>query len=1032
MRNNRHDKTLEFKRTVVSRALAVAFGAVAFAGGINTTAFAQSNATGTIFGQVASGTGTAVNIQNVGTGARRTVVPDASGRFQLTALPPGQYKAQLMKDQAVVSTVDVEVQLGQGAEVTFAAAKSSLQTIQVVGRRETIDVSNTNQGTSLTAAQLEAIPVAKNVQAVIQLAPGTTKGDARFGGSNAPSFGGSAASENSYYVNGYSVTNAFTQIGFAQLPFFAIANSQVLTGGYGAEFGRSIGGVVNLTTKSGTNEWMAGVSYSTTPNAFRAAPVNSYYPNNGSASTDGKINSYRQGNIYDEHTTSVFVSGPLIPDKLFLFANLEQTNTDSSVIRGSNPLTSSTSPSAAWQEASVKNVRSLVKVDWNLTDDHRLEYTHLGDKTNDDRKYFGFNYATLARDAIQNGGAGYVNYGPSNIGADNGTSLSIFKYTGNLTDNLTLTALAGASSVPHSSTPVGYDSSIPTVLVNAGVTPPGITIPILQSTAGPLLNDGAKDETKGYRFDLEYKLDKHTVRIGLDNNKLTSTAGTITYAGPAYWRYYKGTPTTKVDPAAGTPASGGGLGLSGYYVREQHVSSGGTYQAEQSAQYIEDRFQVTKDILLSLGLRNEQYTNYNKDGDIFVQQKNQLDPRVGATWDVNGDSTLKVFGNAGRYHLQIPTSVALRAAGGSIFTRQWYVYTGVDAKGAPTGLTPISGLTSPDNEFGQSFDAKAVTADNLKANYQDELSVGFEKAINRDLNIGGRVTYRKLQSAIDDTGDCRPFAAYAAAHGINNTAIDPSAYCAHIFNPGTANTFNVDFGDGKLVKVPLTAAELSMPTAERNYFALDVFAEHPYRNGWYGKLGYTYSRSRGNTEGQLLSDVGQADVAATQTWDFPEIMINANGLLPNNRTHQIKAYGYMDLTPEFGIGANVLLASGRPKNCIGNLPDALATNPDGSPNYAAAYGSAFFFCDGVATPRGSQGELPWDSRLDLNFSYKPQQVKGLRFDLTVFNALNKQAVQSVDELYNDSSSTVSPTYGMPLSFSSPRSFKLTASYVAKF
>ena len=633
---------------------------------------------------------------------------------------------------------------------------------------------------------------------------------------------------------------------------------------------------------------------------------------------------------------------------------------------------------------------------------------------------------------MANGGAGYVNYGPSNYGNDNGTNLSIFKYTGNLTDDLTVTALAGRSNVPHSSTPVGYDASIPTVLVGAGATPPGITIPILQTTAGPLLAEGAKDETKGYRFDLEYKLNKHTIRFGLDKNTLTSTAGTSTYAGPAYWRYYKGTPTTAVDPQAGTPASGGGLGAQGYYVRERHISSGGTYQAEQSAQYIEDRYQVTKDILLSLGLRNEEYTNFNKDGDVFLQQKNQIDPRIGATWDVNGDSSLKVFGNAGRYHLQIPTSVALRMAGGSVFTQQWYVYSGVDAKGTPTGLTPISGLTSPDGEFGKSIDPKSIAADNLKANYQDEISLGFEKAINRDLNVGGRVLYRKLQSTIDDTGDCRPLAAYAAAHGITNTAIDPTGYCSHLFNPGEANTFNVDFGNGQLVKVPLSAADLGMPKAERNYFALDLFAEKPYRNGWYGKINYTYSRSRGNTEGQLLSDVGQADVAATQTWDFPEIMLNTNGPLANDRTHQIKAYGYLDVTPEFGVGANLLLASGRPKNCLGNLPDALQTNPDGSPVYAAGYGSSFFFCNGVATPRGSQGNLPWDNRLDLNFSYKPQQVKGLRFDMTVFNVFNKQIEQNIDEQYNDSATTVSPTYGLPLSFTSPRSFKLTASYVAKF
>ena len=58
---------------------------------------------------------------------------------------------------------------------------------------------------------------------------------------------------------------------------------------------------------------------------------------------------------------------------------------------------------------------------------------------------------------------------------------------------------------------------------------------------------------------------------------------------------------------------------------------------------------------------------------------------------------------------------------------------------------------------------------------------------------------------------------------------------------------------------------------------------------------------------------------ATQTWDHPELMDGAYGYLPNDRRHQIKAYGYMAVTPQIIVGANALLASGRPKNCIGNF-----------------------------------------------------------------------------------------------------------------
>ncbi|HNV60585.1 MAG TPA: carboxypeptidase-like regulatory domain-containing protein, partial [Rhodoferax sp.] len=101
-------------------------------------AYAQSNATGTIYGKVESGS--TVLIENKGTGLKRTLTPDANGRFNATALPTGVYKATLMRNGAVAGSQDgIEVLLGQGAEVAFGAS-TSLQSVQVVGQRKRIDV----------------------------------------------------------------------------------------------------------------------------------------------------------------------------------------------------------------------------------------------------------------------------------------------------------------------------------------------------------------------------------------------------------------------------------------------------------------------------------------------------------------------------------------------------------------------------------------------------------------------------------------------------------------------------------------------------------------------------------------------------------------------------------------------------------------------------------------------------------------------------------------------------------------------------
>ena len=155
----------------------------------------------------------------------------------------------------------------------------------------------------------------------------------------------------------------------------------------------------------------------------------------------------------------------------------------------------------------------------------------------------------------------------------------------------------------------------------------------------------------------------------------------------------------------------------------------------------------------------------------------------------------------------------------------------------------------------------------------------------------------------------------------------------------------------------------------------------------------------------------------------------ANGYLPNDRRHQIKAYGFVQVTPEIMVGGNAILASGRPKNCIGNAP----TNNPNVTNYSG-YGSAYFFCKGVAAPRGTFGKMPWDTRLDLNFVYKPSVLPGFAVKVDVFNVFNNQTVETIEERYNAAggSTNIRTTYGSVQSYSAPKSVKFTASYDYKF
>ncbi|HEY0491617.1 MAG TPA: TonB-dependent receptor [Telluria sp.] len=1011
-----------FRKTVLVHALSLAFSATALSLAVTAPVMAQSNATGNIYGRVDAPAGASISLLNTDTGLKRTITPDASGNYRVTALPLGRYKVDLVRNGAVVQSSEVDVIIGQGVNASFVGA--TVQTVQVTGRRNRIDVSNTNNGATFTARELQALPIPKNVDAIIQLAPNTTRADSRYAGG--ASFGGGGASENAYYINGMPVTNALTQLGASELPFGAIAQAQILTGGFGAEFGRSVGGVVNITTKSGTNNWEVGGLLSVDPDSLRETPKSGYYPNTGAnPATDGQLYLDRRFNKTTGSQAGVYIGGPIIEDKLFMFVAAEQTRSDREYVNLSSASTSA--GTTGWADSDRKIDRYLGKFDWNITDNHRLELTLIGDTPKTHLKLSGFDYATGARNGIVKSSEHYSNIASQDGG--NGGKAQVLRYTGNLTDNLTVQALYGVNKAKHINTFDGYDINQPLFQVSAPVAAraPGITYNNPQALSGFLTPPGAEDETKSMRLDLEYKLGNHTIRAGLDDNKLSSTnAGDFRAGGGLYiYRKLPGniSPTTPISIGGirVAVASGGGLGTQGYYGSEHILNTVTNAYSDQSAQYIEDRWQITKDVLLTAGLRNEQFTNKNGDGVAFMDMKDQYAPRFSASWDVNGDASMKVFGSAGRYHVQIPTHLAVRGASRSLNTAQYFTYTGVDANGAPIGRVNITPAYSANNEYYQAKDAKTLSAIDLKPTFQDELTLGFEKAFSPELNFGVKGTYRTLQTTIDDFCDPRPVERFAERNNI-----DTSNYggfgCAN-FNPGEANSFFIDFaGNQTYTRVDLSEEDLGMPKAKRIYKALDVFAEHPMRNGWYGRMNYTWSRNEGNTEGQTLSDVAQTDVAATQTWDHPELMTGAYGLLPNHREHQLKAFGVYEIAPQFQIGANALLASGRPVNCIGN---------DDTVDDHVNYGSAYRTCGGIPVPRGTAGKLPTDFRLDMNFVYKPMQVKGLSLKMDVFNAFNRQAAQTLDEVYN-SGASVSPTYHRVISYTTPRYFRFTAEYNYKF
>ncbi|MBS0199218.1 MAG: TonB-dependent receptor [Proteobacteria bacterium] len=1012
---HRHHRFPKMNRCAIAVALGLGLAA-------SMPAMAQSNATTTIYGTVPAGNDVRVILVNGATGVTRTIQPDANGRYSANSLPPGHYQVRVMRGDQVVNTSEVDALLGSGVEASYGGGKGSaagdkdLGSVVVTSSAHRIDTTTTNNGVTLTARELKTLPIANDVNSVIQLTPGVTRNtNGQYG--STPQIGGSGASENAYYVNGFPVTNILTQVGAAELPFGAIDNMQVLTGGYGAEFGRSTGGVVNITTKSGGNTWHVGGKYSLVPGGLRGNPANTVYPDTGAnPATDGTLQYWNKGNTSTSKVYGLYIGGPIIRNKLFAFLAAEQTRTDSESIAATSTATASQLRNG-WNVSNTKVEHYLLKLDYNLTDNHHFEFTKMYDRTTLQSQNFGYDYATHSSNGVPGGGGNtYINNCPNNNYCVPGANLTIAKYTGYLTDRLTITALYGDSRTTHARTPWNYDPALAQTSSSVTSRVPGLTYNDPQPITGLLVANGSGDRQKGGRFDMEYQWGKHDLRAGIDRMLINSTVGNELAGGSSWVYLYSANPGYKPFGATETLAQGGGYGPQGYYVSQNFQSKIAHPSSVQSAQYIQDRWQVTPRLLLDLGLRREQFTNNDSFGRELISQRNMIAPRLALSWDMMGDGTTKLYANVGRYNLPVPSSLSSNIATGLLSTSKYYTYTGVDpVTGAPTGLNAISGTVSVNNAYGQTPDPRSLVAINLKPFSQDEFTVGVEHAMSKAYNVGASLLYRRLNDTLDDTCDQRPIDAWAERHGVDES--NYAGFNCAIMNPGRDNSMLVDFGDGAgFRRVDITAQEWGTPRPNRSYKALNLFAEHPFSNHWYGKLTYTLSYSKGNQEGQTDS-VGGGDVGLTVSDDHKELMYNSYGYLANDHRHAIKAYGFVQVHPDITVGANLEVVSGAPRSCMGNYPYE-----------DFGYGSSYFYCDGVAAPRGTGGRLPWTERLDLNFIYTPHFLKGLSLKADVFNVFNTQTTTRMSDSHEKADGTISATYGQITGRQAPRYVRLTAEY----
>lgn len=943
--------------------------------------------------------GAEIRVTSSDKGVSRVVTTDATGAYTIPQLPPGNYDFTVSAaGYAEYSERGIPLTRQAGGANSFRLV-SEAQTgdIVVTGSRQRVaDFQDTTVGSTIDLASLtQRVPIGRSLRDVMLLTPGTVQGSSPSNGgfSNQVSIGGSAFTENAFYINVLNVTDFVSGGQPTEVPFDFYQTVEVKTGGAPAEFGRATGGYVVATTKSGSNEYHASVTGIWEPDGLRASsPVTN-------------TNDYKHATA--SRRELVFqASGPIIKDHLFVYGLYNLRDIRSMTPRSDQNYASGTiNTSPFWGG----------KVDGYITGDHHFEFTYF-DTTNDTRnRTYDWDRTTFTQGA-QTGGtnsrAGGVNY--------------VGRYTGTFTPWLTVSGAYGVNKLRSGNLPLDTTNS---QVVDYRTNPSGDQIGINKLTDA---FSQTNNEREFYRFDADVQFHlfgAHHIRGGYDHEKDTQSQ-TFQTIGDGAFKIYKVTEDSaaRIGQPVGTE----------YYTTRVYAQNGIAH-VRNEAFYLQDQWSLLDNRLrLDLGIRNDRFSNQGVNGKSFFKSGDQWAPRLGASFDPVGDGRTRIYGSYAQYYLPMAGDINLNVAGSLVTYTRYNFFNGVSGAGnIPTEGAPILSVVNtkacPDTGIancevsadGSAFNPAGTIASNIKPQSDNEFIIGAEHQFGDHVRIGAYFVHRELKNVIEDISIDAGARAYCVAQGFTAAACQ-SAYPGGsqfvIANPGRDVTVQINpLPDGSTPTVTLKAADLQYPKPSRNYNALTLTFDRTFDQKWSLSASYTLAFDKGNYEGGVRSENGQAAINRTADFDSPGFVNGAYGYLPNDRRHAFKAYGSYRVNPLVDLGANMVLQSGAHYSCIGAVPVSVDA-------YANTYHGYGYYCQGKLIPRGTAFNGDWLAQFDVSAVVHvplPLNVDAsVRLD--VFNLFNSSAVTSYNNFGEQGDGSVNPYYRTPVNYQTPRSVRLTA------
>jgi outer membrane receptor protein involved in Fe transport len=1025
------------------------------------TAFAQTQTTGSIEGQVTDPDGKVVpnaTITVSGTNliSAQTAQSDDQGRFRVLNLPPGRYTVTVAATAGFAETArsDIEVNLSRTstADVQVRVAGASAEVTITDTSGATVDVNSNTTGTNVSNEQFNNLPTQRTVQSLYTIAPSVARSGLRdaSGRDRDPSVGGSSGPENNYILDGVTTTDpAFGGSG-ANLPFEFVQEVEIKTGAYGAEYGKSTGGIFNVITKSGSNEIHGDVfAYITTKGLVRGTKN---FPFTGSAP-----------NGFSEVDAGIDVGGPIAKDKLWFFGAFNPQRRKNSFL---------TQTFRQDVENEITTPFYSGKLTWGINQGHTFTFSTFGDFTKQKGFLFGGsgfgNDLTAFRGQVETGGHNYTarlnsSFSPNHTG-EFAFGLHFQRANTLPESDLGIPLLANSFAVVRNGTRVAPTQT--NVIVSAA-TGFGDFVNGVGGTLERNFIDGPGfglfSTQERNRWEVQARMQSitgpHTWKYGFEYNKniyaidTRSTGPSRTFGGASLaTQGFRVTNNFGVCQVQGTnivcPVSSltsriqalisAGVNLGGptsvstnaavisslntnpFLIRTSTrvrdfrliTSQGDTYTNVESF-YIQDDYKINRNIQLNLGLRWDFQQAYGSGSQTYLKLNNfwhNLQPRAGFIYDFTGVGKGKFFVNFARF-LETPIPLDINVRAGSD-TTQTDINLNVDRLNAVAGSVAVA-------DFGNLGATSTPIDAGLRPQTVDEYTAGFEYEVVKDLAIGFRGIYRAQGNVIED-----------------GSFDDGNTY--FIFNPGRRGSGETT-EDSACLGVGGAPSAQCFGHARRYYRALEFSATKRFTNNYQFIASYVFSSLTGNYEGLFRNDNGQSDPNITSLFDLVSLLANGYGRLPNDRPHQFKLDGSHRWPFKLLTGASFRAQSGIPFNALtphevyGNnegfgvqrgtaiVPAVTATAP-GFPNTVDSIGS-------TRTP------MTWN--LDLNAYYPIQfgENRQLRLQVDWFNVFNNQRAIRLDETFRINSGIPgvanvpanqfpNPFYGAGTIFQFPSSLRL--------